>query len=101
MNIHDKISALRSEYVGSVLPDAETLEALYSEVAFGLEDDRTFAELRAMAHRHAGSAASFGLKDLSATARVVDQFLTNGERRKDVLMPPLEAWRHALMTSLR
>lgn len=94
--MHDKVQALKGDYVASLQPDLELLEALESELAFGLEEERTFEELRAMAHRLAGSAGSFGFGSMGDVARAIDQALVKGERDAKRLVPLVHQWRDSL-----
>jgi HPt (histidine-containing phosphotransfer) domain-containing protein len=97
----EKLRALKEEYIISLRPDLDLLEALTSELSFGFEDDSTFEKLRALAHRQAGSAGSFGLTELGNSARQTDEVLFEGMRETTALLPTLNLWRSHLETALR
>ena len=97
----EKIKALKEKYVLSLRPDLDILDALASELNFGLEEDRTFAELHALAHRHAGSAGSFGLHDLGNCARDVDQLLQTDTQDPTKVLPLIHDWQAQLASITR
>jgi len=97
----EKIKALKEDYIASLREDFETFEALASEIEFGLEEPRTFDELRELAHRVAGSAGSFGFDALGSTAKSVDQILTKGQTASADLSARLVSLRASFGTALR
>lgn len=99
--LHDKIKLLKAEYVESLKADREALNSLLAELNFQLFEDRTFQELQALAHRHAGSAGSFGFEDLGLASRKIDQALLNGLRDPAQLAIQVSDWAKHLEAALR
>lgn len=97
----EKIQALKEDYIASLREDFETFEALASEIEFGLEEPRTFNELRELAHRVAGSAGSFGFDALGSNAKAVDQILTESQAVSAQLSARLVDLRANFDTALR
>ncbi|OYU77268.1 MAG: hypothetical protein CFE32_06520 [Alphaproteobacteria bacterium PA3] len=97
----EKIQALKEDYIASLREDFEMFEALASEIEFGLEEPRTFSELRELAHRIAGSAGSFGLDALGSNAKSVDQILTESQAVSAQLSAQLVDLRANFVTAVR
>jgi HPt (histidine-containing phosphotransfer) domain-containing protein len=94
-NLDSKIDALRRDYVVVLRDVMQQVEALAAEIQFGLDEERTYRELREIAHRQAGTALTLQFVPLGAAASAVDIALQSGLREAQ-LKSLLEAWVRAL-----
>lgn len=90
------LSAIKASYMVSLRENLSALEGLQSEVDFGFAEDRTYEELRRIAHVQAGNAATFGFSALGDVARAVDIDLSDKNRASEALPALLAAWREQL-----
>lgn len=97
----EKIQALKEDYISSLREDFDTFDALASELEFGIEEARTFEELRALVHRLAGSAGSFGFVELGTYARAIDQLLIESPQPSSDLSSLLSSLRTNFQAALR
>jgi hypothetical protein len=86
------LHALLGTFLAIVADDLVKAQALQAELLFNLEEPRTFQELRELAHRQAGNAATFGFEDLGDAARAVDRCLSEGCENAGTLLPLIKIW---------
>ena len=90
------LTALRGSYLVSLKTDLGALEGLQSEVDFGFAEQRTYEDLRRLAHVQAGNAATFGFEALGLAARAVDILLSERQGPSDELAPLIGTWQRKL-----
>jgi hypothetical protein len=86
------LQALLGTFLVLAAEDLIKAQALQAELMFNLAEPRTFHELREVAHRQAGNAATFGFEDLGDAARGVDQCLSEGCQDVGTLLPLVNRW---------
>ena len=86
------LQALLGTFLGIAAEDLIKAQALQAELMFNLAEPRTFQELREVAHRQAGMAATFGFEDIGDAARAVDHCLSEGCEDAGLLLPLVGVW---------
>lgn len=69
-----RLAELRGRYLGDVAAKVALMEALLGQLQQAW-DHEALAHMRLMAHRLAGSGATFGYADVSERARALEQLL--------------------------
>jgi HPt (histidine-containing phosphotransfer) domain-containing protein len=68
-----KLAALRRRYLASLPAKRRELAAAWAALAAGSTTDQALEHLRHLAHRLAGSAGLYGLPEISAAARSLEE----------------------------
>lgn len=75
LNLDDTLTELRKEYRNGLALKVGRVEALAKTLAPGLPKRAEYEELRRLAHSMAGAAPSFGLPEVGAAARALEEAL--------------------------
>lgn len=86
------LQALTGTFLAIAAEDLIKAQALQAELMFHFEEPRTFQELREVAHRQAGNAATFGFENLGDAARAVDRCVSEGCEDVGTLLPLIKTW---------
>ena len=68
-----KISKLKDDYIASLPDKLENLNKFWQEIVNESSDSSHLESLRVSSHKLAGSAGSYGLKEISNTARTFEK----------------------------
>ena len=86
------LQALMGTFLAMAAEDMVKAQALQAELMFHFEEPRTFQDLKELAHRQAGNAATFGFEELGDAARAVDRCLSEGCEEAERLLPLIKTW---------